>query len=80
MPLSFRSMSTTIGIRVDPPTSSSRVNVLPLHLGRGQQLPRGVGRALQQVGRHLLELLAGDGDFDRLAGPVRRGSSSGCGR
>ena len=55
------------------------VDVLPLQAGGGQQLPRRVGRPLQQIGRHLLELLAGDcdfagaaGKFDADRGPVAR--------
>ena len=56
-------MRATMGIRVEPPTSRTPLHVFPFQAGHAQQLPRGVGCAFQQVGRHLLELLAGDGDF-----------------
>ena len=70
MPLSFRNMLTTIGIRVDPPTNSSRVTSFHSQSRRRQQLPGRVRRALEQIGGHFLELLARDGDFDHLAGPL----------
>ena len=43
------------------------LHVFPFQAGHAQQLPRGVGSAFQQIGRHLLELFAGDGDFGEAA-------------
>ena len=59
MPDSRRSISRTIGMRVDPPTSRTRSRSLHCESRRPQRLHRGEAGAVQQVLRGLLELLRG---------------------
>ena len=52
--------SRTIGMRVEPPTSSTRSRCGPVQSRRLQGLHAGEAGAIQEVLRRLLELLAGD--------------------